>query len=347
MRVVVVGLGAVGSNVARQLLAHDEVDQLSIVHPRPGRVAGAVSALGAPGRTGTGGPVRVRLLAGDAAGLDRLGPEICDHDVAVLSSAALHRPAAEVALARGMHVVSTADDPAEVRALLALDAGSRRRGLSVVAGAAVAPGLSCVLAAQAARRLERVEEVHVASFGTGGPACARRHHRALSSVGVTWRDGAWRRHAGGSGRELVWFPDPVGGADCYCAGLADPLLLVPAFPGARRVTSRLEATRRDRMTAWLPMMRPPHPEGTVGAVRAEVRGWSAGVPTEAILGASVRPALGAGTVAAHAALWAGAGRLCRPGAGGLAEMVTDPGQFLRELGAAGITTAVFEGGRAS
>ena len=89
----------------------------------------------------------------------------------------------------------------------------------------MAPGLSCVLAAHLRNHLDRVDEVHVASVGTGGPACARRHHAALTAAAVDWEEGEWRRRRGGSGRELVWFPEPVGGADCYRAGLADPLLV--------------------------------------------------------------------------------------------------------------------------
>ena len=39
----------------------------------------------------------------------------------------------------------------------------------------------------------------------------------------------------------------------------------------------------------------------------------------------------AGAVAAQAAVWAGSGRLSRPGAAGLAELVDAPGTFLRDL----------------
>ena len=327
MRAVLVGLGAVGTRVAEALAASDAVESLVVIHRDPRRVA--------PMLRGLGPHVEVRL--GGAGDMPR-------GDVTVLAAPGGMLRSAEAALAGGSHVVCVADDPAEVRGLLGLDSMARARGRTVVAAAAMAPGLSCVLAAHLRAGFDRIEEVHVASAGTGGPACARRHHAALAALATDWEDGEWRRRAGGSGRELVWFPEPVGGADCYRAALADPLLLVPAFPGCRRVASRLAATRRDRVTSWLPMLRPPHPEGLVGAVRVEVRGWVGGRAETKILGVAVAPAVAAGAVAAQAAQWATAGRFARPGAAGLAELVTTPGAFLRELAEAGITVAAFQGG---
>lgn len=333
MRVVLLGSGAVGSRAARQLASTDGLDRLTILgHDAP----------------------RLTQLADALAASDRVEVEVCprqelssrplvDADVLILATPHRHRAAAELALEHGVHVVSVCDDPAEVRGLLALDAEARERALSVVVGAAFAPGLTCVLARHAANGFDSVHEIHVASLGTGGPSCARRHHAALHGDAVDWRDGSWRRRTGGSGRELCWFPDPIGGADCYRAGMPDALLLVPAFPGVSRVTARLAATRRDRMTAWLPMLRPPHPEGMLGAVRVEVRGKRGPAFDGQVLGAIDRPAMAAGTVAAVAAIWTADGRMTRSGAGGLAELLEEPLPFLRELARRGVRAAVFEG----
>ena len=327
MRAVLVGLGAVGTRVAHTLAVAADVESLVMLHRDPRRAAPELLELGPP--------VELRRGAVD---------DVLPADVTVIAAATGARRAAEAALRNDSHVVCVADEPSEVRALLGLDSLARSRRRTLVIGAAMAPGLSCVLATQLRGRLDRVDEVHVASVGTGGPACARRHHAALTAMAVDWEDGEWRRRPGGSGRELVWFPEPVGGADCYRAGVADPLLLVPAFPDCRRVTSRLEATRRDRLTSWMPMLRQPHPEGLIGAVRVEVRGWLDGRAETKILGVATAPAVAAGAVAAQAALWAAAGRLARPGAAGLAELVDAPGAFLRELSGAGVTVTAFHGG---
>ena len=115
--------------------------------------------------------------------------------------------------------------------------------------------------------------------------------------------------AGWLGRELCWFPDPIGALDCYRAELPDAALLVRSFPGVARVTARLAATRRDRLTGRLPMLRTPHPEGLVGAARVEVRGAIDGARQVVVLGALDRPAVASGAVAALAARRAGHGEL--------------------------------------
>src|SRR4029077_9710873 len=117
------------------------------------------------------------------------------------------------------------------------------------------------------------------------------------------------------------------------------------FPGVARVTARMAASRRDRLTAALPMLRRPHREGEVGAVRVEVRGQREGGRDAEILGAIDRPAVAAGGVAAVAAIWAASGQLARTGAAGLAEMIAKPADFLSELARRGVKAAVFEGAR--
>ena len=326
MRVAVVGAGAVGARAARQLASSDGVDKVIVYEPDAERLDGVMKGLtDNHAETGEGD-----VAAGGVA-------------VAVLAvPCGDHVERARALVARGVHVVSVSDDVADVRGLLALDGDARAKGVHVVVGAAFAPGLTCLLAKHAASLFDDVDEVHVAKIGTGGPECARQHHRALARAALDWRDGAWLDRPGGSGRELCWFPEPIGGADCYRGELPDALLLQPAFPAAARITARMGATRRDRLTARLPMLRRPHPEGVVGAVRVEVRGARQGARAVEVLGVLDRPGVAAGAVAALAALAAAGGELARPGAGGLAELA-DPLPMLRELRDRGVKAATFEG----
>ncbi|MGH9187485.1 MAG: NAD(P)-binding domain-containing protein, partial [Acidimicrobiales bacterium] len=257
MRVAVFGAGAVGARVARQLASTEEIGAVLVHDRRPDRVREVVAAVGSP-----------------AAPFEGIGDGL-DGAVLALPAGAHAERAAEL-VGAGVPVISIADGIADVAALLELDAEARARQVPVIVGAGFSPGLTCLLARHAAGRFDTVDEIHVAKAGTGGPACAHQHHSALAGTAVDWRDGGWVRRRGGSGRELVWFPDPVGPRDCYRAGLPDALLLVPAFAGVERVTARMAANRRDRITAHLPMLRRPHAEGGPGAVRVEVRGRQGG-----------------------------------------------------------------------
>ena len=328
-RIGIIGLGAVGARLARQLVSTD-VDEVVIRDDSLSRAELVGNSLG------------------DAATIDRGEmTDPIDADIVVLAGPGRAQAAqAAVFVRAGQHVVSTSDDIDDVQALLALDHEARERRVHLVIGAGFAPGLTCVLAAHGAARLDRVDEIHVAKSGTGGPACARQHHRAVGRGAIDWREGGWEHRPGGSGRELCWFPDPIGAQDCYRAALPDALVLVPAFPGIKRVTARVSATRRDRLTARLPMLWPTHPEGGPGAVRVELRGLRGAARDVVVLGAMDRPAVAAGAVAAVAVQSVVSGAVLRHGAAGLAELV-EPLPFLTELARRGVRAAIFEGDVAS
>lgn len=327
MRVLLIGPGAVGARALRTLVERDEVTRVHVAGGSDAQRAAVVAAGGTKARD-----------AGDGArstGAHRA-------DVVVLCGpAGSHAAVAAAHVQAGRSVVSCSDDLAETRALLALDEEARRHDARVVVGAGFSPGFTCLLARHATALFDRVDEVHVARAGTGGPACARQHHRALAGTALDWRDGAWQERGAGSGRELCWFPDPVGGLDCYRAELPDALLLAPHLPDVQRVTARVSASRRDRLTARLPMLRRPHPEGLVGAVRVEVRGQRAGVQDVVVYGALDRPAVATGTIAGLAATWVVDGRV-PVGAAGLVA-VEDPLPLLHDLAHLGIRAAAFTG----
>ena len=322
--VAVIGTGAVGRRVARHLAAVPEVERLIL---------------------GARHPLRLRTLGRQLLDVDVevVAPGPLPHaDVVVLAlPAGGHATVAEEALGRGSHVVSVSDALSDVQALLELDRAASKAGRSVIVGAGFSPGVSCLLARHVGSLFDVVSEVHVARVGSGGPACQRQLHRARSGFAVDFRDGVWRRRPGGSGRDLVWFPDPIGARDCYRAALPDALLLVPAFPEVERVTARVGATRRDRLTAIVPMLRPPHPEGGPGAIRVEVRGRRGPSQVTEIAGVIDHPSAAAGAVAAIAAEWSLSDDL-PSGAWGLG-MLDDPLPWLAELSRRGVRAATFEG----
>jgi hypothetical protein len=322
---VVVGTGLVAGHVVRRLAAQFGGDAVLVAGRDPaaaGRLADAV------------GGAAVAVTA-----LDTAFPA----DVVVLCTPAATQAAlARTALRAGAAVVTTADRPDTVRDLLGLHDEAVAHGRAVVVGAGFCPGLSCVLARHAAALFDEIDEIHVARGGTGGPACARQHHAALTGRNEDWRDGAWVHRRGASGRQLVWFPEPFGARDCYRAALVDPMLLQRSFPGARRITARLAATRRDRTTGWLPMLRPPHADGGPGALRVEVWGRRAGAREVVVYAATDNPAYVTAVSAVAATDAVVSGRLPAFGVSSLVD-TDDPVWFLERYDEAGIVVATFEG----
>ena len=319
VQILVDGVGAVGARVARQLVERDDVDRVLLA--------------------GAGDERLTAVLASCGAAAAPAGPSSHPDAVVLAGPAGTHAEAARRHLGEGRPVVSVSDDVDDVTALLELDAEARARGVAVVPGAGFAPGLSCLLARHASNRLDEVDEIHVARSGAGGPSCARHLPTTLRGRSLDWHDHRWRHRLAGVGRERCWFPDPVGGLDCYPARLADPQLLVPAFPGVRTVSSRLAAGLLDRVRALVPVPRRFPAEGTLGAVRVEVRGRRGGVPEVVVLGALDRPAVAAATVATLAVVAAASGTL-EPGAAGVATW-PDADAALRELATVGVKAAEF------
>lgn len=266
--------------VARQLSTHRDVE-IVIYDTNPVVARRLVESLGGRSRG---------IVLGDQEAIRRCG-------TVVIACPAPHARAVEKLVMRGCQVVSTSDDADDVHDLLELDTSA-----TVIAGAAASPGLTGLISRHLAAKFDEIDEIHVASHGTGGPACAQQHHRALGGSSIGLHDGNWLRRPAGSGRELCWFPDPVGGHDCYRSESPDPMVLCRAFPTARRITARVSATRRDRLTSRLPMLTPPHPEGGLGAVRVEVRGWRGDQRHVEVIGVAERLARLAGLVAASSTL---------------------------------------------
>lgn len=330
MRVVVVGVGAVGARAARQLVAMADLEDLIVVDPDETRRELVVTSLGPPARSW----------------LKASAEAFSGADVVLLAHGGSHRTDAAAALGQGAHVVSTSDNTGDVVAMLSLDAEARRLERHVVVGAGFSPGLSCVLAAFAAQSFERIDEIHVAKVGAGGPACRKQLQRALRGPASEWRHGSWAEPSGGSGRELCWFPDPIRAVDCYRAELADPKLLVPAFAGVNTVTARVGSKPSHRMLSRLPLVPTRSSDERLGAVRVEIRGFGGSAGDRRVFGAIDRPSVAAGAVAAQAARWVAEGRLLLPGAAGLAALV-DPGPFLAALAIRGVKVAILSGEQAT
>ena len=326
MRALVIGAGAVGTKVAQQLLSSNAVDKILLRDIEPEKLGVASKTLGSR--------VEVEHFP---------FPQNMDADVVVVASprgTQLEAVKKAISLRRPTVVVS--DGLSETVSILNLEKEAFELGVPVVVGTGFAPGLSCVLCAYGKTLLEQIEEIHVSKMGTGGPACALVHHRALSRMSFGWREDKWNKRLGGSGRELLWFPEPVGPQDCYHAALSDPILLHNAFPEVSRISAKMAATRRDRVTAFFPMLTPPHDEGGIGAIRVELRGSKNGVQENIVLGVSEHPALAAASVTALTTEYLLKQKINLNHMSTLA-LTVEPSEFLSELTKRSIAVEIFEG----
>jgi hypothetical protein len=142
---------------------------------------------------------------------------------------------------------------------------------------------------------------------------------------------------------LNWFPEPIGARDCYRAAVPDPFLLQRIFPTVSRISARVSGTRRDRLTARLPMLTPPHADGDIGAVRVEVRGAAADGARVTLVAGAAGPT---GDLAAAVA--AACIELCltgsvEPGVHVVGDTSTDAPVLLRRAVAFGVQLQEFTG----
>lgn len=189
MRVLVLGAGGMGEVVAQHVARSEQVTGL-VVADLDGRRASAIA----------------QPLGGASAGVDAL-----DHDAlvevfrtvdVVLNTAGpfyrLAEPVLEAALAARVHLLDVCDDWEPAQAMQARHDEAVAAGIVVVTGLGATPGLSNVLAVQAASALDEVDTL-VTGWGLDGARPASRGasasaatvhglHQVSASIRV-WRDG--------------------------------------------------------------------------------------------------------------------------------------------------------------
>ena len=321
---LVVGVGAVGSRAARQLVDTSAIDRVLVADRDAEQAKRVADALGS-----------------DAQAIEHEPGDPIPSEVAVVVTAlpsGIDHAVVSRAIASGVPVASGDDQHDALEQLRALDLNARSADTTIAVGCGLAPGLVDVLARHAAAMFEEIDEIRIARTGWAGHACvaAVRHERR--ALVHTWHDGGWREERT-HGDTLVWFPEPIGARDCRTV-TSGTALIVDAFPGVPRVGLQLgEPPKR----SW--PRRQFGDEGEWGAARVEVWGRRGGVNDCVVYGIVERTAVAAGAVlAVVAARLAGAitPTLKQPGVRGLAGLV-DPVPFLGELAQRGVRAAVFEG----
>lgn len=330
---LLVGAGTVGARAARQLLDSRGMTGLMVADADAERARRLAEAAAPNSRAVSWSPD------------DPVPPEV--GVVVCAAPGDVEVRAATRAVESAVPAVTSSGDAEAVARLFELDEAAVETGVPVLVGAGLAPGLSDVLARYAADRLDSVDEVHVASYGVGGPSCARERRRAARRRPREVRQGAWRHGGWGARRRQVWFPGPVGPQECRAVDGGQVPLLAGAFPGVSRVALRVALRRSDLVVGgssrgWWPVSakRADDGAGGLGAVHVEVRGRRARERAVLVYGAVDRLAVACGAVLATAAAYVVGPAPPAPGVLGLAASV-EAVPFLRELAARGVRAAAF------
>lgn len=299
----------------------------------------------------------VGLMRRHDVALGALGPFYIFEELMVKAAVAARTP-----------YVSLCDDADGLAAALQQGDAARAAGVTVVTGLGWTPGLTNVLALQAAARLDKTTDVTIAWAGSaaesGGHAVALHTLHIFDGHVATFADGRPTRVRAGSGSEYVAFPPPLGRVKVCHVGHPEPLTLPEQLPGVRTValkgglvepflhhlgviTGRLGLARTHGLRTalarvlvpLLPVLRRIGPRRpAVSGVLVRVAGEKDGRPA-AMEYAATAPMRDLTSVPlAVGALWLAQGRLHRPGVWAPdAPGLIPPGEFLDELARRGVT----------
>jgi len=206
MKVLQLGVGAIGTVVARHLAGHRAVESLTLCDMDTRRADVLARELK--------GNVSVKRV--DAADLASLEAALRGHGLIVSAVLPIHNEAImKAALAAGSHLLDLSSGGGDE---LAHDAAWKKAGLTAIHGMGEDPGISNVFARWAADRLDEVEAIRVrdGEFSTGDEyplACLFSTETFIEeavSPALFFGDGAWKQVPAWSNREVYPFPEPVG-----------------------------------------------------------------------------------------------------------------------------------------
>ncbi|MFQ5877851.1 MAG: saccharopine dehydrogenase C-terminal domain-containing protein [Acidobacteriota bacterium] len=210
MRVLLLGVGAIGTVIAKHLAGHHAIESLTLSDMDTRRAEALAAELG--------GGLRVERI--DAAEPRTLRRALEGHELVV--NAILPRfnlAVMEAALGAGSHYLDLAAGDEDQ---FHLDAEWRKAGLLAVNGMGEDPGISNVYARYAADRLDTVESIRVrdGEFSEGGPPLAclfstETFIEEATSPAKRFENGEFKRYPPRSNREVYPFPEPVGSQPVY------------------------------------------------------------------------------------------------------------------------------------
>lgn len=343
MKVLVLGCGEMAQVAIQDLVEHGVFSDVVVGTRHPARAEAFLSGVARLTiRTSA-----VTIDVGDRAALVRL---MKGFDVVCNLAGPNFRNAVNVvqaAIGAGVSMVDVSDDWAATLEILDLHKEAEKAGITVVLGLGASPGVTNILAREAANKLDRVDEVHTSwvmrGSDAGGPALAEHLLFSLPHKAFVFEDGAMREvRPFVDGRETIEYP-VLGPVEVFHIGHPEPLTLSRFIEGVRYADDKatflpVEVNRLIVDLGRIARQSAPVRVGgrevdgfafaagylyrtckamtevsQTGALRAEVRGELAGKRTRIVYTAAGRIGIGTGVPAAIGAALLAIGKIQRKG----------------------------------
>jgi saccharopine dehydrogenase (NAD+, L-lysine-forming) len=243
MHIAVIGAGAMGTFVARELADGEPHAGFTIIDADPARAAAVAEGLD----TTNARPERAD--AKDQKGLAK----VLEGAVVAVNAAQydVNIPVMKACLAAGCHYLDLGGMYHTTRRQLELSEAFRAKDLTAVLGMGAAPGMTNLLARRACDQLDAVDTIE-ASFAAAAldtphtevfvpPYSIRTLMQEFCDESVQFIDGEYRVQPALAGRKAIQFPPPIGVVDCVFTLHSEPATLPEVFAakGVREVTWRL------------------------------------------------------------------------------------------------------------
>lgn len=152
-------------------------------------------------------------------------------------------PIVKAAIEAKTPMVDVCDDGDATARMLEHDQEARDAGVPIVVGLGATPGITNLMAAEGASKLDRVDDIHTAWAWTGvdpkmtGRAIIDHFFHAISGSITTYRDGQWVEIPALSVSRSMEFSAPVGLFDVKEVGHPEPVTIPRYIKGVKNVTN--------------------------------------------------------------------------------------------------------------
>ncbi|WP_431024953.1 saccharopine dehydrogenase family protein [Halomonas sp. H5] len=251
MRILLLGCGGVGSNVARLLVPRHPTVEFIIADRYLEVAESLVGELGG----------RPRALALDVQDPEQLDAALAGVDLVFNSVGPFYQHALgviEAAIRAGVDYLDINDDHDVAERLFLdpdIDLRAREAGVQLVIGCGSTPGLTNVITRYLAERMDRPRSVSLAtavpfSPALFSPAVLDHMFHITSGEVVQFIDGAYRKVPGWGGRREIDFDAPFGRCAMFHIGHGEAVTIPHFIKGLEEVQVRLGFIPEAASTLW-------------------------------------------------------------------------------------------------